>query len=368
MPALVDTAIEVMGNAYPDVVKNRDFIVGVLDPRGGAVPPDAEAPASSILEDELAGLARASEPADHVPAARHVRLPARAHRGDRRRARRRRRPRGLRRRDGRAAPPRQARPQGRGRRRRAPGRYREIVEQFGATEFVGYRDDEADCARARRRARRRRHGRDLPRPHAVLRRERRPGRRHGHDLHRAGRAEVIDTTFAVPGLRRHVARIVDGEISVGQTADGDDRRRPARRRSAATTPARTCCTTRCARCSATTSSRPARWSGPTGCASTSATTPRSPTRRSPEIEEVANRETLANTPGARVRDDQGRGHGAGRDRVLRRQVRRHRPRPRGRQLGRAVRRHARPRHRRHRPDQDRRARARSVRTCGASRR
>ncbi|HRE03460.1 MAG TPA: alanine--tRNA ligase, partial [Ilumatobacteraceae bacterium] len=30
MPGLVETAIEVMGNAYPDVAKNRDFIVGVL--------------------------------------------------------------------------------------------------------------------------------------------------------------------------------------------------------------------------------------------------------------------------------------------------------------------------------------------------
>ncbi len=30
MPTLVETAIDVMGNAYPDVSKNRDFIVGVL--------------------------------------------------------------------------------------------------------------------------------------------------------------------------------------------------------------------------------------------------------------------------------------------------------------------------------------------------
>src|SRR5690606_3081168 len=30
MPRLVETAIDVMGTAYPDVVKNRDFIVGVL--------------------------------------------------------------------------------------------------------------------------------------------------------------------------------------------------------------------------------------------------------------------------------------------------------------------------------------------------
>src|SRR3954465_15905875 len=30
MPTLVETAVDIMGNAYPDVSKNRDFIVGVL--------------------------------------------------------------------------------------------------------------------------------------------------------------------------------------------------------------------------------------------------------------------------------------------------------------------------------------------------
>ena len=30
MPTLVETAIDVMGNAYPDVGRKRDFIVGVL--------------------------------------------------------------------------------------------------------------------------------------------------------------------------------------------------------------------------------------------------------------------------------------------------------------------------------------------------
>ena len=30
MPTLADVAIDVMGNAYPDVARQRDFIVGVL--------------------------------------------------------------------------------------------------------------------------------------------------------------------------------------------------------------------------------------------------------------------------------------------------------------------------------------------------
>src|SRR5205823_11029213 len=33
-----------------------------------------------------------------------------------------------------------------------------------------------------------------------------------------GRAEVTDTTFALPGLHRHVVRIVEGEITPGQEA------------------------------------------------------------------------------------------------------------------------------------------------------
>ena len=44
-----------------------------------------------------------------------------------------------------------------------------------------------------------------------------------------GTAEVLDTTFALPGLRRHTARITDGTISAGQTATGGDRRRAPRR-------------------------------------------------------------------------------------------------------------------------------------------
>jgi alanyl-tRNA synthetase len=47
-----------------------------------------------------------------------------------------------------------------------------------------------------------------------------------------GRAEVLDTTYALPGFHRHVARVVDGEIIVGQpaTAAIDAERRDAIRR------------------------------------------------------------------------------------------------------------------------------------------
>jgi alanyl-tRNA synthetase len=47
-----------------------------------------------------------------------------------------------------------------------------------------------------------------------------------------GTAEVLDTTFALPNLRRHTARIVEGEITAGQTATAaiDAERRQAIRR------------------------------------------------------------------------------------------------------------------------------------------
>jgi alanyl-tRNA synthetase len=48
----------------------------------------------------------------------------------------------------------------------------------------------------------------------------------------AGRAEVLDTTYAIPGLHRHLARVTDGDIEVGQdaTAAIDAERRDAIRR------------------------------------------------------------------------------------------------------------------------------------------
>ena len=67
-------------------------------------------------------------------------------------------------------------------------------------------------------------------------------------------------------------------------------------RRGAITPRRTCCTRRCARCSARTSSRPARSSRPIGCASTSCTSPRFRASSSSEIERIVNEQIFRNTP------------------------------------------------------------------------
>ena len=72
------------------------------------------------------------------------------------------------------------------------------------------------------------------------------------------------------------------------------------------------------------------------------------------IEDLANAEILDQRPGAPLRDDDGRGSGARGDRVLRRQVRRRRARPRGRrEQHRALRRDPRAGAGRHRPPQGR---------------
>ncbi len=113
------------------------------------------------------------------------------------------------------------------------GVYRELLDQFGQTEFTGYMDGESK-------------GRVL----AVLPADgdgsveifldRTPFYAEsggqigdtGSIRTDTGLAEVLDTTFALPGLRRHVARVVEGEINPGQEAVAaiDVERRDAIRR------------------------------------------------------------------------------------------------------------------------------------------
>ena len=115
--------------------------------------------------------------------------------------------------------------------------YREVMEQFGTTEFTGYVEKESV-------------GRVL----AVL-----PGvdgtveifldrtpfyaesggqvGDHGLLVTETGTARVLDCTNAIPGLRRHLAHVVSGEVAAGQTATAtidDDRRSAIRRNHTAT--------------------------------------------------------------------------------------------------------------------------------------
>ena len=221
MPGLVEESIAVMGEAYPDVVKNRDFITGVITReeerfrqtlRTGLV----------ILEDELAAGATVLpgatafklhdtfgfplEVTTEITAERGVEVDVDGFNVEMAEQRRR---------------AKQARKIGGTDDDERVDRYRELVEQFGVTTFFGDGQDEGevrilavvpvgDPA----------HG------EVEIFTDRTPfyaesGGQVGDTgtiTTETGRADVVDTTYALPGLRRHVARIIDGEITAGQTA------------------------------------------------------------------------------------------------------------------------------------------------------
>ena len=129
-----------------------------------------------------------------------------------------------------------------------------------------------------------------------------------------GRARVIDTTSALPGLTRHLAVVEDGR-DPGR-ADGHGRRSTPSggRPSAATTPAPTCCTGPCGRCSATTSSSRDPWSRPDYLRfDFTHYGPVDAPRRSARVEDLVNGQILADEDVGVDGDEQGgrrRGPGA----------------------------------------------------------
>jgi alanyl-tRNA synthetase len=235
MPRLVETAIDVMGNAYPDVVKSKDFVVGVLTREeerfrhtlktGLGILDDAIASGASLsgatafvlhdtygfpleLTQEIAG----ERSIDVDLAGFEQEMTAQRERAKAARK-------GNAADDGRAEA------------------YREVLEQFGQTDFVGYVDDEAT---ARVLAVLPGDVLDDGTATVELFLDRTPfyaesGGQIGDTgtiATDSGRAQVVDTTFALPGLRRHVAHLVEGDITAGQeaTATIDGERRSAIRR------------------------------------------------------------------------------------------------------------------------------------------
>jgi len=231
MPSLAETAIAVMGNAYPDVLTNRDFVINVLAREEERFRQTLKT-GLSILEDELVTRSDSLpgstafllhdtygfplELTEEIAGERGVGVDTAgfdtemtAQRDRAKAARKGKHADDVRLDD-----------------------YRDIVEQFGVTEFVGYTDDSIEA-----------------RVLAVV-----PGDEGTVDIFldrtpfyaeaggqvgdtgtivtSDGEAEVLDTTYALPGLRRHVARIVRGEVVAGATATAsiDSARRAAIRR------------------------------------------------------------------------------------------------------------------------------------------
>ncbi len=236
MPRLTETAIDVMGNAYPDIVKNRDFVVSVmtkeeerfrqtlknglsiLDTELEANPAELSGSTAFLLHDTYGFPLELTQ---EIAGERDVAVDLEGFSADMTAQRDR----------AKAA-------------QKGAGdgvdldAYRDVVEQFGVTDFVGYAHDEAE-------------GRILAvvpvavddidaEPLVDIFLDRTPfyaesGGQIGDTgtiVTATGVADVVDTTFALPNLRRHRARISEGTITPGQTATAtiDGARRAAIRR------------------------------------------------------------------------------------------------------------------------------------------
>ena len=236
MPSLAETAIAVMGNAYPDVLKNKDFVtsvlareeerfrqtlktgLGILEDELGTQPERLPGSTAFLLHDTYGFPLELTE---EIAGERGVAVDTRGF--DTEMAAQRERAKAAR--------------KDKGADDARLDDYREVVEQFGTTEFVGYTDDACE---ARVLA-------VLPggatadgEQTVELFLDRTPfyaeaggqvgdtGTISGPD----GEVRVLDTTYALPGLRRHTAVVVHGELQAGSTVTAaiDTERRAAIRR------------------------------------------------------------------------------------------------------------------------------------------
>jgi len=225
MPRLVETAIDVMGNAYPDVIKNRDFIMGVLTReeerfrhtlRTGLTILDDELESGRSLTGSTAFLLHDTygfplELTQEIAGERSIDVDLAGFESEMTAQRQRAK---AARKDSSAA---DGRPEGH------LESYREIVEQFGVTEFLGYTDDETQ---SRLLAVLPAGTDDEGNEQVEIFLDRSPfyaesGGQVGDTgtiVTETGSAEVVDTTLALPSLHRHTARINNGIVSAGQAA------------------------------------------------------------------------------------------------------------------------------------------------------
>ena len=239
-PALVDATVDVMGDAYPDLVKQHELIRGVVGREeerfrqtlargvelldGVLARGDVSGDDAFFLHDTL------GFPIDLTREIAEEREPHRRHRG-------------LRGAHGGAAHARQGGTPRRGGKSDAPVElYRELLDEVGPTDFTGRQEYETVGAKVRAlivggervaHADAGSNGRRRARPHAVLRRVRWPGRRHRCDHDGRGRrVRVLDTQYGLPGLVVHRGTVEEGTVAEGDeaTAAIDGPRRDAIRR------------------------------------------------------------------------------------------------------------------------------------------
>jgi len=234
MPSLVETAITTMGEAYPDVVAQKDFIMGVLTKEEERFRQTLKT-GLTILEDELQSAAKSNrvlsgsaafllhdtygfplEVTEEIVNERDLAIDI----------------------DGFNIEMDQQRQRAKAARKGGEvdsirhEMYREVMEQCGITEFLGY---EQDSCEAKILA-------IVPDDDGTfdLFLDKTPfyaesGGQVGDTgliTSGANQYQVIDTTFALPGLRRHHCRVVSGSLTVNQTvsANIDSIRRLAIRR------------------------------------------------------------------------------------------------------------------------------------------
>ncbi len=235
MPRLVETAIDVMGPAYPDVVKNRDFLLGVLTReeerfrhtlKTGLAILDDELESGESLKGSTAFLLHDTygfplELTQEIAGERDIDVDLAGFQIEMTEQRER---------------AKSARKDASADDGRLEG-YREVVEQFGTTDFVGYADDESKSrVLAVLPAGHDDDGNDL----VEIFLDRTPfyaesGGQVGDTgtiTTDSGTARVVDTTLALPNLRRHTAVLTEGAITGGQEATATidaDRRNSIRR-------------------------------------------------------------------------------------------------------------------------------------------
>jgi len=218
MPSLAETAITVMGDAYPDLLTNRDFILNVITreeetfrrtlKNGLAILDKELSEGASTISGSTAFMLHDTygfplEVTTEVTAERGVDVDLAGFDVEMSKQRER---------------AKQARRTGTMDEDRLE-QYRAVMEQFGTTTFVGYVDDECES-----------------RVLAVLPIDDDGGvevfldrtpfyAESGGQVGDAGvivtptgSLAVTDTTFAIPGLRRHVGRVTEGHVDAGQVA------------------------------------------------------------------------------------------------------------------------------------------------------